>query len=156
MPDGPVLELASGRSGSAVALAAAGRRVIAVDASDVALDQLAREADRRGLSDRIECVAADVTTYDPARNRFALVLTTRFWDADAFRRGCAAVAPGGLLGWEALAAEEARRWHVTHGSLGDGLPDGFAVLAERLLSPGNRRWTRLLARKNLPRPGQVT
>ena len=48
-PRGPVLELASGPSGSALAAAAAGRNVTAVDVSDVALDMLAAEAQRRGV-----------------------------------------------------------------------------------------------------------
>lgn len=53
VPDGPVLELASGRSGTALALAAHGRQVTAIDVSDVALLQLDSEAVRRGVADRL-------------------------------------------------------------------------------------------------------
>src|SRR5215831_11125438 len=49
LPDGPVADLACGPSGSALLAAAAGRRVTAVDISEVALDLLAAEAGRRGL-----------------------------------------------------------------------------------------------------------
>ena len=49
LPAGPVLDLACGPSGSALAAAETGRRVTAVDVSDVALRLLAEEAARRGL-----------------------------------------------------------------------------------------------------------
>src|ERR1700729_106220 len=61
LPDGPVLELASGPSGSALLAAAAGRRVTAVDVSEVALRLLAGEAQRRGLAGLISCVHADLS-----------------------------------------------------------------------------------------------
>lgn len=147
LPDGPVLELACGRSGSALALAAAGRRVTAVDVSDVALDQLAAEARHRGLADRVECVLADVPAYPGARDRYAFVLATFYWDADAFSLAGAAVGPGGLLGWEALAAAtgaDAGPYRVPHGELGARLPRGFDILDEH---QPDERSTRLLARR---------
>ena len=49
-PDGPVADLACGPSGAALLAAAQGRRVIAVDVSDVALGLLRDEA-RRETSD---------------------------------------------------------------------------------------------------------
>lgn len=147
VPDGPVLELACGRSGSALAFAATGRAVLAVDASDVALEQLGQEAQQRGLADRIDCVLGDVTASESLPSGFAVVLATRFWDSVAFRAACSAVATGGLLGWEALAAESARRWHIRHGALGASLPDGFRILDERLYEQGARCCSRLLARK---------
>ncbi|MQA09137.1 MAG: methyltransferase domain-containing protein [Pseudonocardiaceae bacterium] len=146
-PAGPVLELACGRSGSALALAARRRTVVAVDVSDLALTQLAGEADRRGLRGYLECVEADVPSYDPGRRRFGLVLATLYWDPAAFRAGCEAVLPGGLIGWEALAADEPRQWRVSHGELGAGLPADFEVLTEALVISGRRRSTRLLARR---------
>ncbi len=48
LPPGGVLELACGPSGSALAAAAAGRHVTAVDAADVALGLLAAQASRAG------------------------------------------------------------------------------------------------------------
>lgn len=151
MPDGPVLELACGRSGSALALAAAGRRVTAVDISDLALRQLRAEARRRNLDDLLECVLADVPSYDPGRERYALVLATHYWDAAAFDAACGAVAPEGLLGWEALAYQpgvdtEPGPWRVVHGDLSARLPARFVVLEETAQQAGTRRSTRLLAR----------
>lgn len=155
LPDGPVLELACGRSGSALALAARGRTVVAVDISDVALRQLAAEADRRGLGDRVHPVQADAPSFEPGRGRFALVLATRYWDPVAFRTGCRAVAPGGLLGWEALAARQPRRFHVRHGELSTRLPGGFRVLSETEVREGTRVTTRLLARAQPRKPAAL-
>jgi SAM-dependent methyltransferase len=150
-PPGPVLELACGRSGNALALAATGRAVVAVDVSDVALRQLADEARRRGLADRLEVVVADASSYRPAPRRFALVLATRYWDRVAFRAACAAVMPGGLLAWEALAAGDGdgSPWRVPHGELAAGLPPGFQALDERALRDGRHHVTRLLARRKV-------
>src|SRR5918996_888256 len=122
LPDGPVLELACGRSGNALMLAKAGRHVVAVDISDVALSQLSAEAKRRGIAADIEFVLADTASYDPGEKRFALVLASYFWDGTAFAAACRAVTPGGLLGWEALAYRSAdARPHlpsrIPHGGL---------------------------------------
>ncbi|MFF5992028.1 class I SAM-dependent methyltransferase [Prauserella flavalba] len=147
IPEGPVLELACGRSGNALALAAAGRTVTAVDISDVALAQLRDEAVDRRLQDSIRTVEADVPAYlaaDPAR--YALVMATRYWDAAAFEAACHAVADGGLLAWEALVLEPGepdRPFRVPHGELGRRLPPGFEVVTE---TPGEHT-TRLLARR---------
>ncbi|QVQ50402.1 methyltransferase domain-containing protein [Spiractinospora alimapuensis] len=147
-PPGPVLELAAGRSGSALELAAMGRTVTVVDVSDVALDQLTEEAERRDLGDRVHCVLADATRFRPEES-YAIVLATRYWDEGAFDVGAAAVSPGGLFGWEALAAVdgETTRFRVRHGALGARLPRGFAILTERQLTAGHARTTRLLARR---------
>lgn len=174
LPDGPVFEVACGRSGSAPALAAAGRRVVAVDVSGVALGQLSAESARRGLSGRVVTVRADLVeraghgqltgpsratggagTPDDADTSddtvppgpFAFVFATLFWDAEVFRAALRVVAVGGLLGWEALAADEPRRYHVRHGALGDLLPSGWRVLTQTLVDDGRRRTTRLLARR---------
>ncbi|NED98135.1 class I SAM-dependent methyltransferase [Phytoactinopolyspora alkaliphila] len=150
---GPVLELACGPSGSALALAAAGRDVVAVDISDVALAQLAAEAERRDLAERIDCVLADLTHYDAGPERFALVLATRFWDEAAFRSGCRALLPGGLVGWEALTgrvgddARHERAWYVEHGGLSARLPEGFEVLREEAHGSARHHATRILARR---------
>ncbi|MGI5996946.1 methyltransferase domain-containing protein [Saccharomonospora viridis] len=156
MVDGPVLELACGRSGSALALAEAGRRVVAVDVSDVALQQLATEAKRRGVAARVACVQADLETFVPPRGMFAFVLATRFWDAAVFDAAREAVSPGGLLGWEALALTDedgsavTSRFRVRHGTLGAALGPGWEVLLETATgeTAGLRphRSTRVLAR----------
>ncbi|MEU6644899.1 methyltransferase domain-containing protein [Saccharomonospora sp. NPDC046836] len=149
-PAGPVLELACGRSGSALALAAAGRAVVAVDVSDVALGQLAAEAARRGLADSIDCVRADLLRYAPGQECYAFVLATRYWEPTVFAAACSAVTQGGLIAWEALAlapgASAAQRWHVRHGELSSLLPSRFDVLTEDVVASGERYTTRLLAR----------
>ncbi|WP_433407957.1 class I SAM-dependent methyltransferase [Saccharomonospora azurea] len=150
-PDGPVLELACGRSGSALALARHGYRVLAVDVSDVALRQLRAEARRRGLAARVWCVQADLRTFVPARGAFALVLATLFWDPGAYRLARQAVAPGGLLAWEALAlTEDGRtRYRARPGELTAALDESWDVLSrdlDRAEAGPERRTTRVLAR----------
>ena len=156
LPDGPVLELASGASGSALAAAAAGRRVTAVDISDVALRQLGDEAGRRGLRGAIEIVHADLTQWRPAVTPYALVLCAGYWDRGVFGWAAAAVADGGLLGWQALTetARVARPGLPANWCLGPGepatlLPSGFTVLAQPDLpgAGGPGTWRRLLARR---------
>jgi len=138
LPAGPVLDLASGPSGSALAAAAMGRTVTAVDCSDVALGLLAAEAGRRGLAELITLVHADLTAWRPERGRYALVLCTGYWDRAAFAGAAEAVACGGLLAWEAftVAARRARPGMPAAWCLGPGepaalLPPGFAVLDQR-------------------------
>jgi hypothetical protein len=129
----------------------AGRHVVAVDISDVGLSQLSAEAERRGVAAGIECILADTASYEPGEERFALVLTTYFWDAVAFFRACAAVLPGGLLGWEALASEPGAErsdlpFRIPHGELSARLPERFTVLEEQLVVSAAKHSTRLLAR----------
>ena len=101
LPDGPVADLACGPSGSALLAAEQGRRVTAVDVSEVALGLLGAEARRRGLDHLITLVHADLSGWAPEPRSYALVLAIGFWDAAVFAAGAAAVADGGLLAWEA-------------------------------------------------------
>jgi len=155
LPDGPVLDLASGPSGSALLAAAAGRRVTAVDVSDVALGLLDEEAGRRGLSGLISLVHADLGTWRPQPASYALVLCTGYWDRGLFAVAARSVAEGGLLGWEAFTAEALRtrpglpaEWCLGTGEPATLLPAGFDVLIQSDLpdsQPAARR--RLLARR---------
>jgi len=79
LPDGPVADLACGPSGSALLAAEHGRRVTAVDVSEVALGLLGDEARRRGLGHLITLVQADLTAWSPEPRSHALVLCTGFW-----------------------------------------------------------------------------
>lgn len=150
MPDGAVLDLASGPSGGALLAAGAGRRVTAVDISEAALGRLGAEARRRGLEPLITLVQADLGTWRPPHG-YALVLCTGFWDRAVFGRAAGAVLPGGLLGWEAFT-EDARRdrptmpaeWCLAPGEPAALLPDGCAVLDEADVPAARKR--RLLAR----------
>lgn len=134
-PDGGVLDLASGPSGSALRAAGAGRRVTAVDISETALERLVAEAGRRGLRSLVTAVQEDLGAWAPRPPGYALVLCTGFWDRAVFRRAAGAVLDGGLLAWEAFT-EDARRarpslpaeWCLAAGEPASLLPAGFTVL----------------------------
>jgi SAM-dependent methyltransferase len=152
LPDGPVADLACGPSGSALLAAARGRRVTAVDVSEVALDRLAQEAGCRGLGGLITLVQADLATWRPRPGSYALVLCTGFWDRAVFAAAAGAVAAGGALGWEALTAAARRdraglspEWCLEPGEPASLLPAGFAVLDQHDAPDGRRRL--LLARR---------
>jgi len=139
-PDGPVADLASGLSGAALLAAEAGRKVTAVDISDIALSLLGAESVRRGLGDRIVLVQADLREWRPAGARYALVLCTGYWDRAVFATAMTAVAPGGLLGWEAFTAGARRarpglcpQWCLGEGEPASLLGGGFEVLDVREL-----------------------
>jgi SAM-dependent methyltransferase len=152
-PAGPVLDLASGPSGSALLAAAAGRRVTAVDASDVALGLLAQEARRRYLDGLITLMLADLGAWRPDSAGYSLVLCTGFWDRAVFAAAAGAVRAGGLIGWEALT-EAARRdhprlpqeWCVGPGEPAGLLPAGFEVISQDDVGPEPATRRRLLAR----------
>jgi SAM-dependent methyltransferase len=160
LPAGPVLDLASGPSGSALLAAAAGRSVTAVDASDVALGLLEQEARRRHLDGRITLVLADLCAWRPDPAGYALVLCTGFWDRAIFAAAADAVRPGGLIGWEALT-EAARRdhprmlpqWCVGPGEPAALLPASFEVIGQDDIGPEPATRRRLLARAT--QPGQL-
>jgi SAM-dependent methyltransferase len=155
LPDGPVADLACGPSGSALLAAASGRRVTAVDISDVALGLLAGEAARRGLGDLITCVQADLADWRPKAGGYALVLCIGFWDRAVFPAAAGAVVAGGALGWEAFTADARRvrpglcpAWCLERGEPASLLPPGYAAADVRDLPDdehGTRR--RLLARR---------
>jgi SAM-dependent methyltransferase len=153
-PPGPVADLASGPSGSALLAAAAGRRVTAVDISGVALGMLATEAARRGLAGLITVTEADLADWRPPAAGYALVLCTGFWDQAVFATAAAAVRPGGVIAWEAFttAARQARpglpgSWCLATGQPASLLPAGFTVLAECDVDGGRGARRRLLAQR---------
>ena len=160
-PDGPVADLACGPSGAALLAAAGGRHVTAVDISDVALSLLATEASRRGLRDMITLVRADLREWRPVGASCALVLCTGYWDRAVFATALTAVAPGGLVGWEAFtaAALRARPGLCPQWCLGEGEPaallgTGFEVLDSRDLPDRERGAKRaMLARRRADTPG---
>jgi SAM-dependent methyltransferase len=157
LPDGPVADLACGPSGAALLAAEQGRRVIAVDVSEVALGLLGAEAQLRGLGHLITLVHADLSAWTPEPRSHALVLATGFWEAAVFAAAAAAVADGGLLAWEAYA-DDARRtrpglppeWCLKPGEPASLLPPGFGVLDQSEVPGRDRR--RLLARRGPAQP----
>jgi SAM-dependent methyltransferase len=152
LPDGPVADLACGPSGSALLAAADGRRVTAVDVSEVALGLLGEAARRRGVEGLITLVHADLAAWRPEPCRYALVLCTGFWDPAVFAAAAGAVASGGLLGWEALTVEARRSrpslplaWCLRPGEPAAMLPADFTLIDQRDLPRGTRR--QMLARR---------
>jgi SAM-dependent methyltransferase len=155
LPDGPVADLACGASGTALLAAAHGRQVTAVDVSEVALGMLGAEAMRRGLGDLITLVHADLSAWQPQSRSFALVLATGFWDSAIFKAAAGAVAPGGLLAWEAYTAEArlsrpslAPEWCLAPGEPASLLPPGFTLLDQSdLPSPEQPVRRQMLSRR---------
>jgi len=155
LPDGPVLDLASGPSGSALLAAAAGRQVTAVDISEVALGALAAEAERRGLGDLLSLVHADLASWHPRPGGYSLVMCTGYWNRSVFAAASDAVTPGGLIAWEAFTADAlttrpglCAEWCLAPGEPAALLPAGFTVLSQSEQPDdqhGARR--RLLARR---------
>jgi SAM-dependent methyltransferase len=156
LPDGPVADLACGPSGTALLAAAQGRRVTAVDVSEVALGLLGAEARRRGLGGLITLVHADLSAWAPGPGSHALVLCTGFWSAAVFAAAAAAVADRGLLAWEAFTTEARRarpglppQWCLAPGEPASLLPPGFTLIDQSDL-PGRER-RQMLARRRAPR-----
>ncbi len=138
LPAGPVADLACGASGTALLAAANGRQVTAVDVAEIALGMLGEEARRRGLEQMITLVHADLAGWRPAPSSHALVVCTGFWDPAVFAAAARAVAPGGLLAWEAftVAARQARpslrpQWCLAAGEPGSLLPTDFILIDTR-------------------------
>jgi SAM-dependent methyltransferase len=159
LPDGPVADLACGAAGTALLAAAAGRQVTAVDISELALGLLGAEARRRGLEHLVTLVHADLARWRPPPGSHALVLCTGWWERAVFGVAAAAVAPGGLLGWEALTAEARRArpglspdWCLGPAEPAALLPAGFTA-ADQHDVPGHHGLMRrqLLARRTPPR-----
>ena len=143
---GPVLDLASGPSGSALFAARTGRSVVAVDASDVALELLEREARRRGLAELVSLVQADLGVWRPEPDTYALVLCTSYWDKALFPRAARAVLPGGLLAWEAYTvaalrykAGFSRGWCLDAGEPSCLLTADWRVLSQHDSADGSKR-----------------
>jgi SAM-dependent methyltransferase len=135
LPDGPVADLACGPSGSALLAAANGRRVTAVDVSEVALWLLGDEARRRGLDSLITLVHADLSAWSLEPRSHALVLCTGFWAPAVFAAAAGAVVAGGLLAWQAYTAEArgshpslAPEWCLALGEPASLLPPGFTLI----------------------------
>jgi SAM-dependent methyltransferase len=151
LPDGPVADLACGTSGSALLAASAGRRVTAVDVSELALGLLTGEAGRRGLGGLITVVQADLRAWAPDPGGYALVLCTGYWDQAVFGTAAGAVAAGGVLAWQAFTADARRArpglcadWCLDPGQPASLLPPGLGVLDQHDLPESQSGTMRLL------------
>jgi len=102
LPTGRALELGCGEGGDAVWLAEQGWQVTAVDISPTAIERGRAAAAERGLAERIEWIAADLSDWAPDGS-FDLVTASFLQSplelerAVILRRAAQAVAPGGRL-----------------------------------------------------------
>jgi len=106
---GPVLDLACGRGRHALAAAAEGVDVVAVDRDADALASLAATAAHRGLQGRIEVHALDLESAAPPalpRAPYAAILVFRYLHRPLAPRLAAALAPGGLLLYETFTTAQ--------------------------------------------------
>ncbi len=93
--DGRALDLACGAGRNALAVAAAGYRVDAVDISEVALDMGRAEAERRGLS--LDWSARDLDEWVPPAGAYDLITVFRYRNRRLWPRLVDALAPDGWL-----------------------------------------------------------
>ena len=98
---------------------------------------------------------SELRAWRPGPGGYALVLGTGYWDRDLFPDAAEAVAPGGLMAWEAFTAEARQSrpglepgWCLGPGEPASLLAAGYEVLAHpgAETAPGGRR--RLLARRS--------
>ena len=157
LPDGPVADLACGPSGSALLAAEHGRRVTAVDVSEVALGLLGDEARRRGLGHLITLVQADLAAWSPEPRSHALVLCTGFWLTAAFTAAAArgrGRRPAGLAGLHRRRPPAHPsldpRWCLAPGEPASLLPAAFTLLDQGDVPGRDQRL--MLARRTSP-PG---
>lgn len=109
LPGSRVLDLACGTGRHALAAAALGGKVLAVDRDPASLDQGRREARSRGLA--VDWLEADLETAWPDLGAFDTVLVFNYLDRARMPQVVGSVAPGGLLMAETfLEAQKAFGW----------------------------------------------
>ncbi len=121
-PHEPVLDLCAAPGGKTVQLAAAGARVVAVDISRSRMERLRANLTRTRLIERVELVAADARSFQPAQP-FARVLL----DAPCTATGTIRRHPDIL--WTKQPEDVARM---------AALQDELLEAAVRVLAPGGR------------------
>ena len=123
---GRALDVACGKGRNALFLAEAGFRVDAIDISAVGLQQLAQQAEARGLE--INCIEHDLDdAYDFDRD-YDLVVVMWYVNLPLITRLCDCLAPGGFLLCEehlrvdeAVIGPENPRFRVAPGALREAL-----------------------------------
>lgn len=103
-PRGTALDLACGRGGNALLLAAAGLETHAWDISGVALQRLATAASR--LRCVIHTLQRDVSADPPPPDTFDIIVVSRFLDRAIAPALAAALTPGGLLFYQTFTVDK--------------------------------------------------
>ncbi|MDP6051525.1 MAG: class I SAM-dependent methyltransferase [Candidatus Latescibacteria bacterium] len=155
IPEGQVLELACGISGNALALARADRDVLAVDVSDVALEQVYKEAEKQATASHLTCIQADLNTWrPPVSQTYALIICVMYWEEAVFDYALKAVADDGLIAWQGFSLDQLRyrpsqkaAWCFKAGEPAARMPETFTVLYEEDIDDGHRAIRRMIARK---------
>ena len=101
---GDALDLACGRGGNALYLAARGYATRAWDVSAVAVQALSDRAARDGLP--LVAEQRDVTADPPAPESFDIIVVSRFLDRALAPALCAALQPQGLLFYQTFIREK--------------------------------------------------
>ena len=97
IPDGRALDVAAGTGRNAVFLAEQGYTVDALDASRDGLAIVRERITERGLSDNVETIQGDVSTYSFPIEAYELVTMSYFHTLDRFADLAEALVPGGYL-----------------------------------------------------------
>ena len=103
-PGGTALDLACGRGGNAIYLAAGGYNTRAWDISEVAIQRLADLARQRGLP--LTAQQRDVTADPPEPESFDVIVVSRFLDRTLAPAICAALKEQGLLFYQTFIREK--------------------------------------------------
>jgi SAM-dependent methyltransferase len=157
-PHPRTLDLACGRGRHALALAARGAQVTAVDRDAASLATLAERARAAGLEAAIVCEAAELEDgpWPLAGRRFDVVVVTNYLWRPRFDALLDTVAPGGWLlyetfadGQQAIGRPSRPEFLLRPGELLERLRDGWRVAAyEDLRLPDPDRFAqRVLARR---------
>jgi tellurite methyltransferase len=103
---GRALDVATGRGRNALAIAAAGFRVIGIDVQLDALASARASALSRGL--HLSLVCADLTQTPLPPGSFSLIVVVRYLDRQLFPSLIEALAPGGVLLYETFTENQLR------------------------------------------------
>jgi SAM-dependent methyltransferase len=101
--EGHALDLACGRGGNALWLAARGLRVSAWDYAPAAIEALRRQAEARGLI--IDAQVRDVCAEPPSPEGYDVIVVSYFLARELAPAIAAALRPGGLLFYETFVQE---------------------------------------------------
>ncbi|QTA80441.1 SAM-dependent methyltransferase [Desulfonema limicola] len=102
-PNKKALDIASGTGRNALFLAESGFDVDAVDISDVALQKI-----NKAFHPKINCIAADLDTYEIPENNYDLIININYLNRRLFPYIRQALTPGGVLIFETYVEGEVK------------------------------------------------